>query len=72
MQKLVWSNSKKVVALIVTCSTGALKNKKYSPEKMFPIFWEMELASSSIKKNLIFSYISGNRNPKKLPIFQKM
>ena len=31
----------------------------------------MKLSSSSIKKFVIFSYISGNRNPKKLLIFQK-
>ena len=35
-------------------------------------FWEMELSSFSIKKFLIPFYISGNRTPKKLFIFQKV
>ena len=54
------------------------------PRKKFLMFWEMELSSSCTKEILIFSYISGirnppkifyisgNRNPKKLFIFQKM
>ena len=31
------------------------------------MFWEIELSSSILKKNLIFSYISGNGNPEKIP-----
>ena len=41
------------------------KKKKNPPEKFFFIFQEMELSCSNIKKALMFSYISGNRNFKK-------
>ena len=33
--------------------------------------WEMELSGSNIFSKESFSYISGNENPQKLPIFQK-
>ena len=45
--------------------------------KKFLIFWEMELSCSNIKENFYifskgsFSYISGNRNPKKNFVYFK-
>ena len=42
------------------------KNKNPPRKKEFFIFREMELSSSSINKFLIFSYISGNGNSKKI------
>ena len=58
--------------LIIVCSHLAhlfgpsSKNKKKSTPKKFLIFREIELSCSNIKKFLIFSFISGNGNPKKL------
>ena len=43
------------------------KKEKNSPGKKFFIFQEMELYSPNIKKLLIFSYISGNKNSSKIP-----
>ena len=47
------------------------KNKKNHPKIKFLIFWEMKLPSSSIKKFLIFSHISGIGSPQKLFTFQE-
>ena len=45
--------------------SSSSKNKKNPPLEKLLIFQEMEFSGSNIKKILIFSYISGNRNPKK-------
>ena len=41
------------------------KTLKIKKRKKFPIFWDMGLSSSNIKKNLIFSYILENGKPPK-------
>ena len=52
--------------------TRKKKKKRILLKKNSLCFWEMELSTASIKKRLIFSYISGNRIPKNLFIFHKM
>ena len=42
------------------------KTKKLHPDKKPLLFCKMEISSSNIKKFLIFSYISGNENHKKI------
>ena len=66
-------------------SSSLEKIKKIYPEIFFYISWnetfklekfllfrDIELSRSNVKKRLIYSYISGNKNPKKLLIFWEM
>ena len=53
-------------------SVQAQKIKKKTTPKKFPIFYEIGISNSNIKKFLIFCYISGNETLKKLLKFLKM
>ena len=70
IKKILIFSQKKALLLFPKTETCTFKVQKNN--KKILIFWEMGPSGSSIKTFLIFSYISGIRNPKKFLISQKI